>query len=169
MRERVRGSLITAVASTLLAGCYLSHMRPEPDAPPVLDAGNTSDADAWHDASSNDAWAFDAPNADAMHDTNPPPFEAGDCDPRWFQWARPCDDELETICRETAMTWAHGRYGWSHCGTHPDGHNSACSLGDYCVDGSCICTPTRICGPDDVCVSDTPDGPRRCVPRCSGL
>lgn len=133
----------------MLAGCYLSHER-------AADLGQEPDA-----ASARDALPAD------VRACRPSPNE---------EWLSHCTPAIDATCEERAMNDAFGLIGHSHCVESGDGVHEAihsyCSLGDFCPDGlnvaSCRCTAGRICGGgSEVCVSDTPDGARYCVPICA--
>lgn len=162
---------LALVGTCLLhAACALVHERPQPTevgAPDAasLDAGHMLDAARGHDA----YLGGDAQPADARAIGDAWRHDAGPCGEPVLIWNMPCDSEIEAECQRVAAILAHGRYGYSTC-IAIDGHQSACSQGDYCPDGGgrCRCTATRECGDVyEVCVSDTPDGPHYCQPRCS--
>jgi hypothetical protein len=84
------------------------------------------------------------------------------------------DEESEAVC----ITWAQQLWsgeGEVHVTCEVTFAGSVrCSNGDYCPEpdpsgppGGCQCAPGVVCDFDDVCVSDPPDGERRCVPKCS--
>ncbi len=156
VRRALTSSPVLALATVVVIGqgCYRSHER----ADPADDAG-------FPDAEFDDG-------SSGSSDTNSPPLEVGpSCTSRDTAWPGTCTPEIELECQRIAMDWARGRYGHTRCLSIDLGggnFSSACSLGDFCVGGGCSCTPTRGCGSGDVCVSDTPDGPTRCVVRCTG-
>jgi hypothetical protein len=158
LRAGMRRALAAAVmTAAILGGCYRSHERPR-------DASDPSDG-----VSTSDAWPNDDASHDGSFDVNPASLEAGGiCDSRDMTWGTPCTPEIQIECERRAQEWARGRYGHSRC-VDVSMRFSTCTIGEYCEEDRCTCTPTRACGPRDVCVSDTPDGPTRCVRRCSGL
>ncbi len=143
--------MLVAASLLLLHGCYRSHQRAT-----FIDAGSTIDSGA----------VFDEP------DTNPPPLEVGPtCTARDTAWRGGCTPEIEAECQRIAADWARGRYAHTRCITGDIGGgnlSSTCAIGNACDARGCGCSFTRGCGFGDVCVSDTPDGLTRCVPRCTG-
>ena len=85
-----------------------------------------------------------------------------------------CDAEYVAACTEWALQiWSGPGYVHTHC--EEVGEIAAyCTVGNYCDRSgdhfpppTCQCQRSLTCNSDEVCVSDTPDGPPRCVPRCS--
>lgn len=152
MCARMRWALVLVACSA--TGCYRAHERPET---PV-----DTNADGW----SSDA----APDAPLVIDAAR--WDGGPCRSYEMTWGTACTSEIEAECQRRATEEAYGRYGHTHCVTLDNGHQSACSLGDYCEgvpSGSlCRCTATRECAGDiEVCVSDTPDGAHYCAYVCT--
>lgn len=92
----------------------------------------------------------------------PPDLFGDDCPP----------DAAERCAAWAAIAAGPGLYGHSAC----PGGGSFCGLGDVCSPagphwpGLCVCDDRGEvveCRRNEVCVSDTPDGPRRCVAACA--
>lgn len=74
--------------------------------------------------------------------------------------------EHEAECERLAAIGAGHRFAHARCMASEG--QSFCESGDICGATTCLCTPTRACTPvTEVCVSDTPDGPRTCARACS--
>jgi hypothetical protein len=159
------GTLITIPMAALIAhaatgcSCAASH---------TLDGG-VIDADS---ASVEDA-AGDGEGRDTSGDAG----DALACDPFGpYFGVLECTPEIQEACVEWAQeAWGGSGYVHTTCFDH-GGVNAACDIGDYCPDpGSggappppCQCTRTLVCPGGYLCVSDTPDGLRRCEPACGG-
>lgn len=155
MNALVRLGICATVAVVPGCTCAASHT---PDTSMLdVDAGEA-------DGSPPDSGA-DVPDdtPDAECDPFPPYFAEGTCDAdaeaacaRWARQVWSGAGSVHVICE---VTFAGG---------------VICSNGDYCPEPSpsgpptgCQCAPGVSCYSDEICVSDTPDGERRCVPRCS--
>ena len=136
-------SAVVGILSGMLAGCTCaaSHV--------VVDGGYDSGYDGA---------GTDAPDTGFICDPGSPVF----ADPS-------CTDEDREVCRSWAQGLAGpGVIGISTCA--PGGF--ACFWGDAClVDGvhppDCYCAVGDFCREGEVCVADTPDGPRRCIEACA--
>jgi len=95
-------------------------------------------------------------------------WEGGLCNPiRPVLETSTCTDEAKSICQTWAESVAIGTYGVSMC--IPRGGDQA---GVICGDDSSRgagCGGGPMCSGGEVCVSDTPDGPRHCVAACNWL
>lgn len=124
-----------------------------------MDGGTT---DAMGDASPDASPHFDAGPWDAAGDGGP-------CDPNILVFG--CSSDQECAAR-AAYVAPPGVYPVTECGGH------VCQQGTYhCTthDGNtqCLCGPQTgvlgfACGTGQLCVSDTPGGPTRCVNACEG-
>lgn len=139
---------LVAVASCFAVGgcsCAVSH---ELDA---SESGTSADATVGADAgeTGGDAWV--------CNPTSPTFLNGG------------CTAEADVACQAWAQTLApSGTIAASRC----DGNVFTCTRGADCeIDPMhflCTCSGTLLCRQDEVCISDTPGGPTRCVPICSG-
>ncbi len=147
MRAGLQLAVLAAIA-LLQPGCYLSHER------------ELARTDSGFDA--------------ARRETGPRTYDGGvlisPC-PRDTVNFPACDDGGYQLCAARATAQAAGAYPHSTCLRHGGMPiHATCAAADSCDDGGrCFCNPSRICATTEVCVSDTPDGPTRCVAACSGL
>jgi hypothetical protein len=151
----VTTALAALIGSSALSGCTCAASH-------TIDA-SSPDADAHRDGTTLDS-SMDDVAPDAGCDSWPPQFPG----------VLSCDEESEAVC----ITWAQQLWsgeGEVHVTCEVTFAGSVrCSNGDYCPEpdpsgppGGCQCAPGVVCDFDDVCVSDPPDGERRCVPKCS--
>ncbi len=82
-----------------------------------------------------------------------------------------CSDQDKVKCQQWAQSLERTGYTHSTC-VQSAGVMPLCTVGDYCSTVGnaicwCIAAGNRPCDPGYVCISDTPDGPRRCVKACS--
>jgi hypothetical protein len=156
----VRCSIAVACA-VLLTGCADSHIPF--DGPDSAD-GAASDL-GFAEASVSDA-AGDA--AWVCGSSNSPP---------WTDVPNPgiCDDGARRVCDRWAQSQTRSHVAHTVCET--DAMNP-CQRGTICLPPTHIPAPPCVCGPNaagmdaaceanEVCVSDTPDGPRYCLRACS--
>lgn len=147
-------NLITAVliSSSAVSGCYASHLRPERDAasPPPLDA-----------------FVADAPEHDAgSRDAGRPTTDTGPCPHDYIIFPSCTPAELQ-MCFDRAWAQAAGAIPHVSCVQLGDTY-ATCAAADSCDStGRCLCNASRICATNEVCVSDTPDGPTRCQRFCT--
>lgn len=143
---------VAGVALLLLWGCHASHERPG-DRLPDATRG---------DGGARDAGAQDAgsvPDAGRRRDVGPCPY-----DTIIFP---ACNPTTEQLCHDRATAQAADAFPHATC-VQLDRGEATCGAADACdAMGRCFCTPTRICASNEVCVSDTPEGPHRCRPVCS--
>lgn len=155
----MRGA-IAFLASAFIGGCYLAHERPS-DAAAEMDGGRRQlDAISSVDTSVTDARASDGSSSDS----DAPPCERFG----GMTFAGPCTPELTLECQRRADIEASGRPAYVTCIEF--GSQATCSPGTICplAGRPCQCTPTRTCAyAIEVCVSDSPDGPRYCSPVCT--
>lgn len=147
-------NLITAVliSSSAVSGCHASHLRPERDAasPPPLDA-----------------FVADAPEHDAgSRDAGRPTTDTGPCPHDYIIFPSCTPAELQ-MCFDRAWAQAAGAIPHVSCVQLGDTY-ATCAAADSCDStGRCLCNASRICATNEVCVSDTPDGPTRCRRVCT--
>ncbi len=140
--------------------CAASHMG---DATPHDVPDSASDGLVDDVAPGDDADAGSL--ADSSDSCNPTPPILLDFDT--------CTAEAEAACdRWARQAWVGDGYSHSACLDPGSGIVANCSIGDVCSGGGepvppCSCTATLWCGSGEVCVSDTPDGPRRCERACA--
>jgi hypothetical protein len=148
---------VSAVALLALVGgctCAASHTI-DASAPDAV-------AEASADSSTSDSSARDT-LPDAECNPVPPYFTSG-----------LCDEEHQAACTDWAeQVWSGEGYVHVVCNITFAG-GPVCANGDYCPEPTpsgpptmCRCAPGLACTSHEVCVSDTADGPRRCVPRCT--
>ena len=135
---------LLALATFVVAGCSCA-MSHEQDSSQSADA--TVGADGGEPT--EDAWV--------CNPTSPTFLNGG------------CTAEADVACQAWAQTLApSGTIAASRC----DGNVFTCTRGADCeIDPMhflCTCSGTLLCRQDEVCISDTPGGPTRCVPICSG-
>jgi hypothetical protein len=78
-----------------------------------------------------------------------------------------CTPALDALCQHWAAQAAVGAYGHSRC--HEDSHSAITRCAEPNCSGCCCwCGPdiTSYCSGGQVCASDTPNGPLRCIAAC---
>jgi hypothetical protein len=137
----------------------------------AMAAGCTCSASHVSDVGSDALVAIDGRGGD---DGSIDADAAAECDPEVPSLAKlECDAEYVAACAEWArQVWSGPGYVHTHC-EEVDGI-AYCTVGNYCDRSGdhfpppiCQCQRSLTCNSEEVCVSDTPDGPPRCVPRCS--